>query len=113
MSTPKELRDLANLFKYRIIFDGRIDEEAWPNRFKSTFHAITNLGDKKFNTYAKNPQEIGDQLWKREIKEGALELIQRAKRCTGQNESTWRSYCEPLILARISSEVVWYEIVKV
>ena len=108
MLTLKELKELEDLnWKYRIHFHDEISESAWPATFASMFRNIEVLGSTRFRSYARNPEEVDDQLWKLDTRDSALELKARASQCNGQDEGTWRSLCEPVILARIFSEVVW------
>jgi hypothetical protein len=108
MLDANELRELERLSaRYRIHFDGEIDQSKWPDEHRATFTYIKELGEKKFSTYAIDFDKIEDQPWKAEVKKSAVKLVELAKRCRSRNESTWRDHCEPIILARLSAEVVW------
>lgn len=93
--------------KYRIEFCGELPSHEWPDVHRPIFNAVDELGKRQFDTYAACPTAIEDAPWTAEIKKHADELSERAKRCVRRNESTWRFACEPYVLARLTSEVVW------
>ncbi|KAF7541350.1 hypothetical protein G7Z17_g11978 [Cylindrodendrum hubeiense] len=110
--TRHTLRELERLSReYRIEFNTELDESEWPEAHKTTLKHIKELGTKQFSTYALDPVLAANAPWKAEIKSLAELLKEKSSRCRGQNENTWRMACEPIILARLSSEVVCGEAV--
>ncbi|KAH8693862.1 hypothetical protein BGW36DRAFT_429892 [Talaromyces proteolyticus] len=92
--------------KYRIQFLGDVSQDEWPEGHYQTLKSIQELGIKQFDTYAVDSTLIDDEPWKLDVKRQAKQLVERAKRCPRRNESTWRSTCEPYVLARLTAEVV-------
>ena len=107
--SPKELKLLETLSKeYRIVFPGYLTPEDWPDCHREKLEAVAALGSKQYSSYAAEPGATDDAPWKAGVKDQADKLVEAAKRARHRNESTWRFSCEPLILSRLSAEVVWY-----
>lgn len=93
--------------KNRVYFIERKSPSSWPKKYEATFKAIEVLGDTKFQTYPTGSRVPLDEFWKVKVKEQAKLLVEQAERCVERNESTWRSHCENIVLARLSAEVAW------
>jgi hypothetical protein len=111
MPAPKPEEHLAHLEKlseeYRIDFAGELHPSAWPECHKATLANAGKLGDKKYDSYATSSNESENAPWKLKVKDTAAILVETAGRCRHRNESSWRYACEPIILAKLSSEVCW------
>ena len=106
--TQKDLENLQNLCKeYRLNFLGDVPEDAWPESHRTILQDVTKLGQTKSASYATAHDVTDNEPWKLEVKQIALNLTERAKRSTQRNESSWRFACEPVVFARLSSEVAW------
>lgn len=77
----------------------------YPPAHSNTIQEVTRLGETKFDAFATEEDEAAP--WRLDLKVRALNLVEVAKRCRRRNESTWRFACEPYVLARLRSEVVW------
>ncbi|RYP66853.1 hypothetical protein DL771_007575 [Monosporascus sp. 5C6A] len=108
--SPQDLELLAALCKeYRIVFEGEVQPCEWPECHRTVLEHVTELGGKKFSSYAIDPSVTDDSPWKSEVKRLACNLVERAKRNRHRNESSWRISCEPFVFARLSGEVVCLE----
>lgn len=106
--SPKDLKLLDDLCKeYRIKFIGELPPDQWPESYKTVLQDVAKLGETKAASYATDSRTNDNEPWKLEVKQLAFNLMERAKRSTQRNESSWRFACEPLIFARLSSEVAW------
>lgn len=105
---PKDLKTLETLRKeYRVNFISDIPETEWPASHKAILRDITKLGQTKSASYATAHDVTVHEPWKLEVKQLAFNLAEAAKRSTHRNESSWRFACEPIVFARLSSEVAW------
>jgi hypothetical protein len=103
--SAKDLKLIDDLRKeYRIVFAGEVQPQDWPECHRSLQGHVTELGDKKFNSYAIDSDLTDDTPWKSEVKQLARSLTERAKRNRHRNESSWRFSCEPFIFARLSGK---------
>lgn len=106
--SPKDLKTLDTLCKeYRINFVSDVPEAEWPASHKTIIQDVTKLGQTKSVSYATAHDITDNEPWKLEVKQLAFNLVERAKRSTQRNESSWRFACEPVVFARLSSEVAW------
>jgi hypothetical protein len=104
----KDLQALQNLCKeYRINFLSDVSEAEWPESHRTILQDVAKLGQTRSASYATAHDVTDNEPWKLEVKQIALNLTERAKRSTQRNESSWRFACEPVIFARLSSEVAW------
>lgn len=93
--------------EYGISFHANLDSSQWPISHRQLFQDVHDLTERRFQTYAVDIATQTNEPWKEEIKYLAEELTSNSSHCTGANEDTWRSACEPIIFARLSSEVNW------
>lgn len=109
LTSTETLQLLDRLAKeHRINFAGDLPQSKWPNCHKKTLEGITELGERKFDLFATEPNVTSDEPWKVQAKSQAALLVEKARRSRQRNESSWRFACEPLIFARLEAEVVWY-----
>jgi hypothetical protein len=107
--TPETLKLLDRLAKeHRIKFAGDLPSSKWPQCHKKTLKHATELGERRFDSFATELNVISNEPWKVQVKSQAVTLIEKARRSRQRNESTWRFACEPLVFARLEAEVVWY-----
>lgn len=107
--SPKDLKLLDTLSKeYRIVFKGDVQPREWPECHRTVLEQVSELGEKKFSSYAIDPSVTDAGPWKSDLKHLADNLVERANRNRQRNESSWRISCEPFVFARLSGEVAWY-----
>lgn len=94
--------------EHRIKFAGDLPSSKWPRCHKETLRCVTELGERKFDSFATGPNVTSDEPWKAQVKFQAALLVERSRRCHQRNESSWRFACEPFIFNRLEAEVVWY-----
>ena len=103
-----KLRRLARA--YGITFKST-SEKDWPDAHSSTFAAIKNLGDRKFDSYHEHVSvHASEQPWTQQIKQRAQGLANRSEQLFKQqrNETGWRLNLEPRVFSRFKAEVAWY-----
>lgn len=106
--SPDNLKALDELRKeYRVVFAGKLEPQQWPELHRPLMERVAALGGRTFSSYAVDSSAL-NAPWRVEVKQQARKLVEIAKRNSHRNESTWRMSCEPLVLARLSSEVVWF-----
>lgn len=110
--SPHDLKVLDDLRKeYRVVFAGKLEPQKWPELHRPLMERVAALGSRTFSSYTVDSSAV-NAPWKAEVKEQARKLVEIAKRNSYRNESTWRMSCEPLVLARLSSEVVWFVLLR-
>ena len=110
MTLNPEHRELLERLrqKNRIRFLENVLPTEWPSAHRHHFEKVLRAGNFSYDSYVVDHQNASAKApWKLEIKELSAQLVERAQRCKGQNESTWRFACEPLIFARLSAEIAW------
>ena len=106
--SPYDLKVLDDLRKeYRIVFAGKLEPQQWPELHRPLMERVAALRRRTFSSYTVDSSAV-NAPWRAEVKEQARKLVGTAKRNSHRNESMWRMSCEPLVLARLSSEVVWF-----
>lgn len=110
--SSKQNEELARLYElsrqYRVEFVADVSQVDYPRSYERIVQTLLELGSKKFDSYAIEPQIEEQEPWKATAKALATLLAEKARRCARRNESSWRFACEPLIFARLSGDVVWY-----
>jgi hypothetical protein len=105
--SPEDLITLQDLaYKYRIKFIEDLPQSAWPDRYYAILDQVKALGQATFDTYTTSPREEGHGTANAKLQ--AINLIAAAKQCLLANEASWRSACEPLVLASLSSQAIWH-----
>jgi hypothetical protein len=94
--------------KFRIHFYPQLQDASLSQEQRRIFNNIRKLGTTKYDDYAvESTQQSEMAPWKLEAKELALQLTEAAQRCRRRNEASWRHACEPLVFARVNSDVAW------
>ncbi|KAI0514644.1 hypothetical protein F5B22DRAFT_225936 [Xylaria bambusicola] len=91
--------------KCNIVFKDVLAPDDWPTTHRNVFKSIEDIKSYRYNTYSTAQDDIEERPWRRQAKEYARKLTQRAKDCVSRNEATWRFACEPLIFNRLAAEV--------
>ena len=109
--TPDQLETLRILCKrYRITFNGRQSSNEWPIAHASLFANVRELGDTKYNIYAKSKENSSpDEPWGAHVITRADRLVEIAERCRLEcrNEAGWRLALEHEVFSRFEVEVAW------
>ncbi len=103
---PRSAERLAR--EHRIEFISDIPRSEWPISHRETLEAISDLGQRKFESYAVDSVTDDIEPWKLHVKSQALLLKEKAGRQRHRNESSWRYACEHIVFARLEAEVAWY-----
>ena len=103
-ATAEELRLLND--RYQIEFEGPIPTSCWPSEYAHIFQNIRAISRTFYDDY----QPTQDLLSTSEKKNGVRKLNQAAYSCRKArlDEDEWRFKTEVKVVARFSSEVVWY-----
>ncbi|KAH9209820.1 hypothetical protein DL95DRAFT_449142 [Leptodontidium sp. 2 PMI_412] len=79
--------------EHRIKFAGDLPSSKWPRCHKETLRCVTELGERKFDSFATGPNVTSDEPWKAQVKFQAALLVERSRRCHQRNESSWSKNC--------------------
>ncbi len=80
----------------------------WPSCHRKTIEEIRDLGQRKFESYVPEIDDVDDtEPWKLRVKYQAELLAQKVQRQRYRNESSWRYACEHIVFARMEAEVAW------
>lgn len=76
---PMSRKELNTLDKasgeYRIRFREFLKREKWPDFHTELLEHVTDLGSRKYSSYAADPADTENALWKAELKAQADKLI--------------------------------------
>jgi hypothetical protein len=95
--------------KYRVKFEREVPSGILSSAQAQLLEDIRELGRIRYADYAANPTDANSNApWKLEAKTSARALVKAAQGCELRNEASWRHACEPLVFARVNSEVAWF-----